>query len=252
MKKFLKPIICLFVMIMIIIPSSLTVFAKDQRVFDDAKLLKSSDVQNLENEIKSLSKKYNQDIVIVTTNDTKGKTSRAYADDYFDYNKFGEGKKKSGFLFLIDMKNRQVYISTKGSAKRILSDKEREAVLDKMMNYISQKNYNSASKVFLDQIEIQMDKAVKKITPIELLVIIGITGVFFAVFVFAVKKKYGTEGKACPYPFNEKGNVNLTRSDDIFEREYVTQTQISSSSDGGSSTHTSSSGDSHGGGGRSF
>ena len=53
----------------------------------------------LEEEANNLSSEYNMDIVIVTTNDAAGKTSREYADDFFDYGGFGVGPDYDGILF---------------------------------------------------------------------------------------------------------------------------------------------------------
>ena len=80
-------------------------FGEKILVFDEANLLLEDEEESLNLKANNLSDKYNMDIVIVTTNDTMGKSSRDFADDYFDYGGFGVGEDYSGILFLIDMDN---------------------------------------------------------------------------------------------------------------------------------------------------
>ncbi|MBP5793935.1 MAG: TPM domain-containing protein, partial [Spirochaetaceae bacterium] len=66
--------------------------------------------------------KYNKEAVIVTTSDAQGKSAEAYADDFYDENDFGTGSGKDGVLFLIDMDNRKIHVSTSGSMIDYLED----------------------------------------------------------------------------------------------------------------------------------
>ncbi len=75
-------------------------FGEKILVFDEANLLLEDEEESLNLKANNLSDKYNMDIVIVTTNDTMGgKSSRDFADDYFDYGGFGVGEDYSGILF---------------------------------------------------------------------------------------------------------------------------------------------------------
>ena len=60
------------------------------------------------------------------TRDAQGKDAEAYADDYYDTHGYGE----NGVLFLIDLDNGQVWISTAGAMIRFLTDARIEEVLD--------------------------------------------------------------------------------------------------------------------------
>ena len=107
-----------FLIILIILIVSLlvpwTVFAQKTLVVDEANLMSPDQVLDLNDRANALSQEFNMDIVIVTTDDTGGKSSREFADDYFDYNGYGVGPNYDGILFLIDMDNRETYISTTG------------------------------------------------------------------------------------------------------------------------------------------
>lgn len=126
-----------FLIILIILIVSLlvpwTVFAQKTLVVDEANLMSPDQVLDLNDRANALSQEFNMDIVIVTTDDTGGKSSREFADDYFDYNGYGVGPNYDGILFLIDMDNRETYISTTGQGIRYLTDVRIEAVLDRVL-----------------------------------------------------------------------------------------------------------------------
>ena len=110
LSKRLIILILSFILIILIV-QPITVSAEKSLVFDDAMLFTEDEIIKLQTEVNNLSNDYNMDIVIVTTSDTDGKTSREYADDFFDYGGFGVGDNYDGILFLIDMDNREAYIS---------------------------------------------------------------------------------------------------------------------------------------------
>ena len=60
------------------------------------------------------------DVVIVTTYNTRSKSSQVYADDFYEENNIGRNNSGDGILLLIDLDNREVYISTSGAAIIIL------------------------------------------------------------------------------------------------------------------------------------
>ena len=58
---------------------------------DDAGLLTEEESNALLNKLEDISQKYENEVGIVTVNSLEGKTAEAYADDYYDYNGYGEG-----------------------------------------------------------------------------------------------------------------------------------------------------------------
>ena len=147
------------------------------------------------------------DIVIVTTNDAAGKTSREYADDFFDYGGFGVGPDYDGILFLIDMDNREAYISTSGIAIRYLTDLRLDKILDRVFDEgLLDGDYYGAAMGFLKGTRTYLEAGIpsdqynepekvvkpKKITVID--VIIGLVGGLIASgsFYFGTKARYKT------------------------------------------------------------
>src|SRR5690606_7002669 len=110
------------------------VYANKTLVFDDAMLFSDDERVALEVEANNLSSEYKMDIVIVTTNNAEGKTSREYADDFYYYGGFGVGDDYDGILFLIDMDNREAYIYTSGIGIRYLTDLRMDKVLDRVFD----------------------------------------------------------------------------------------------------------------------
>lgn len=100
-------VIIIYIIVLTFTLSPIVVIGENPLVFDDAMLFTEEEKVNLYVEVNYLSQSYNMDIVIVTTNDALGKSSREYADDYFDYGGFGIGGNYDGILFLIDMDNRE-------------------------------------------------------------------------------------------------------------------------------------------------
>lgn len=131
----------------------LTAFAEEKRVYDQAGLFSADSAMLLDARVSTLTQKLEVDFIIVTTDDAQGKTPQNYADDFYDNNGFGVGDDKTGVLFLIDMDNRQVYISTSGKAIAYLTDTIIDGLLDDSVGYLKRQDYSGAASHFLDRME---------------------------------------------------------------------------------------------------
>ncbi len=259
-------------MLLIFIGKPILISAQGLSVFDEGNLFNESQIEDLEREAKTIGDNYNMDIIILTSNDTGGKSSRDYADDYFDYNGFGRGTDRDGILFLIDMDNREAYISTSGIAIRYLTDQRIEGILDIVFDSgMGDGDYYSASKGFLSgteqylamgipQDQYSEEEGIKEknsLSPMEAAISaiagLGLSGGFF----LRTKSKYKMKNPSKPLTFRNNSIVNLTREQDqlidtIVTHRIIPKPSSNSGSSGKSTTHTSSSGRSHGGGGRKF
>lgn len=252
-----------------------TVWAKGQLAVDDrAELLTGSQEQELSQQLEALSSRWNQDFVIVTTYDAEGKDAPSYADDYYDYNGYGE----NGVLYLIDLDNNQVYISTSGAMRRFLTDDRIDKILEDGTSYLKEKDYGEGLSQMLARTESFMKAGIpdsqyiydvqtgevsryRTVTAGELLIALAAALACGGVFAGAVIASYKMKHSSYDYPFRNLGKVEYIRREDRFINQVVTSRQIPKSpppgSGGGggggrSSVHTSSSGRSHGGGGRSL
>ena len=250
MKKKVTISLCVAVLLCALLPFGSVFAASSQRVYDQAGLFTTEEVTELEKSVAEHRESTNLDIVIVTTDDTMGKTSRDYADDFYDYNGFGVGDDNSGVLLLIDMDNRMAYMSTTGKAIQIFTDDTIQAITDRVASCLGDGNYAEGVRVFLNEVEDCVNPNI--LGMILVCLVIGIVG--GAIAVASVWYKYTHGHKVDQYELSENSSIQLAGREDVFLRRYVTSRNISNnnSGGGGSSTHTSSSGTSHGGGGSSF
>lgn len=259
-----------------------TASAEEKRVFDQAALFTDQEIAEMETKIEEMRDRYNMDFVVVTTYDAEGKSARDYADDYYDYGGFGVGSDYRGVLFLIDMDNREAWISTTGAAINILTDGRIDDILDEAYIGLSNEEYGEAAFAFLERADAFMQQGVpegqyqydpetgrvikyRSLTLMEILVAVVISlgaGLLCCVVVW---RKYRMKSTGEGYPFRQNGKLLLTHNEDRFINKslssVIVQSTSSSRSRGRSSsgrsytrstTHRSSSGRSHGGGGRKF
>ena len=77
-----------------------------ERVQDMAQLLSESEREALIKTLDELSERQKMDVIVVTTKTLDGKKPMEYADDIYDYCKYGYGEKRDGLLFLVSMEDR--------------------------------------------------------------------------------------------------------------------------------------------------
>lgn len=260
-----------------------------QKVYDEADLLHPQEEAYLESLCVQMAQKLELDIVLVTTDDARGKSSRDYADDFYDDGEFGyEGPYGSGVLLLIDMDNRELYLSTAGDAIWKITDSEVERILDAVYGYVSDGDYYNTFAEFLpalqkftenssiadnvtgeydpeddeyDLIEKEeepksfLEKALDPAMSFVRAIISAVAG-GVTTLICAFKRKPKVTVSSRNY---QSGPVRRNHYTDQFLHTTVTQRRIQSesrSSGGGggghSSSHRSSGGHSHGGGGRRF
>ncbi len=252
-----------------------------QRVFDQAGLFSAQGAQSLEDALAGAIRSTGLDMAVVTTGDAGGRTAREYADDFYDDNAIGKDLGDDGLLFLIDMDNREAWISTYGKAVDHINDDRVQDILDDAYNGLASGDYEAAAMSFvqgaerwaladIDPNQHRYDEETGKVAPYrsvsagQLLLFGGISLGAGGAACAGVTAKYRLRIGSYRYPYREKIRMALSRREDTFLHQTLTQRQIrsdpppsSGSRSGGrpsgrSTTHRSSSGRSHGGGGRKF
>lgn len=229
-----------------------------KKIYDYANLITKDEEEALYNKVQEFINKYDMDMAIVTINSNPKSSSMAYADDFYDYNNFGKGTNKTGLLFLIDMQNRNMWISTTGDAINIYTDSRINTILDYTYDKISNEDYNGCAEQFIDKASYFANKGLtggsKAVTVPKMicnsLIFAGIVTIVFICIGLATHRKPKKKKEASNYITQP---LKLSNKLDTFLDKHVSKVKIeTSSSSGGSSTHSGSSGTSHGGGGRSF
>lgn len=268
-----KAILTIFLLLLLLLQPIKT-FTEKTLVIDEANLMTEEEVLDLNEKALALSEEYNMDIVIVTTDYLEGKTSREFADDYFDYKGYGRGDSYDGLLFLIDMENRIPYISTSGIAIRYLTDERLDNILDFAYDSgLGDGDFYRAALGFLQATEDYLQRGIpsdqynepeeiikeNKLTLTDIIIsILGGIGLGGG-FVLTTRSQYKFRRKGNPYSYKSNSIVNFSNTEDRLINSFVTHRVIpkpqasSGSSSGRSTTHRSSSGRTHGGrGGRKF
>ena len=99
------------------------VFAADTPyVYDQGNLFSYSEADEISEKIESLTDSCDMTFAVVTTLDAEGKSAQEYADDFYDEHGLGVGDDYSGMLYLIDLDNGELYLSTSGQMIRYITD----------------------------------------------------------------------------------------------------------------------------------
>lgn len=225
-----------------------------RHVVDQAGTFTPDTIDRLEKAMQALYDEFNFDSVIVTTNNSRGKTAQLYAadfyDDFRDYYKYPDG-----VILSLNFDLGDYYEATRGRGMTLLSDLG-ASNLDRVLRpYFSQKDYGAGAEAYVSYLRTVLAPR----TPFQIAnsyapyaaaggLLIGLAAVL------VMKSKIKT---ARPQPdaqrYVRQGSFNLTQSNDIYLYETVVRTRIQSNSgsSGGGTRFGSSSGHSYGGrGGR--
>lgn len=258
-----KKFIWLLCFLCICLSVSTPVFAADSvpRLVDKADCLTDSEEKNVLSLLDEISTRQKMDLVIVTVPSLGGKTSEAYADDFYDYN----GYSKDGILLLVAVESRDWAISTSGYGIKALTDYGLKHISKLMVPHLSKGDYEKAFTTFANTSDkfIRMAKDGKpydvprKKMDLGGLVCILMCGLFGAWRVTArMKEKLCSVQSQSAADYVLQGSMNVThRGKEIFLRKdvtHVSKSEKKSENSGGSTTHTSSSGQTHGGSSGTF
>ena len=209
----------------------------------------------------------------VTTDDANGMTSEEYADDFVDQNAFEE----NGVCFLIDMDNREIYMSTTGSAIRILTDHRIDSIMDDSYEYAGDGEYAKCFETMIRETEDsfhegiesgqynydrdtgEISKAPNRLTVWDMLISLIAAAAAGGAVVAVIAGKYRLKFGGWQYDFKSNSRLDLTNKTDRLVNTFRTAHHIQRDSGGGSgssgsrsTTHHSSGGGTHGGGGHKF
>lgn len=263
-------------LVLVLLMSNMIIFADSTaNVIDDMQFLTADALNALQSRIEQIQGEQSLDTVIVLTDQLDGKSSMAFADDYYDYNGYGIDSQRSGVLLLVNMADREVWISTRGHAIDVFTDSRISDMIGNVTSYLKNGDYEKACNRFLDDVayyaaqgvpsgqhrveqdsvyytdSTYLDRAIALIKnpivyAVALVISLGLTFLVTSLNKGRVTVNYAT--------YELPGSFELQRSEDTYLREHLTKTKVvkNNSSGGTSSTHTGSSGATHGGGGGKF
>ena len=261
--------------------------ADNASVVDECGLFSGNEIREMEKKIAEIRDTFQMDAVILTTDRVPANAdydsmeqTQYFADTYFDSNGYGLGEDRSGILYLLDMKNRYSYVSTRGVMIDYISEGREEELLEAADARLAQRQYGKAAIAILEKLSSILSRGIEeghfrfdevtgerlggiynKLTEAEAF-LAGIAGIAAAALFFGITAaRYGL--KRSTYRFNRdtQSDLQLSRDKKTFLRQQVTRTRIPSGGggrggfggghSGGSGVHFSG-GVSHGGGGHHF
>lgn len=230
--------------------------AAPDRVVDMAGLLTDSEISRLSETLEGIRADWGMDVVIVTTGDLQGKSATAYADDYYDFNGYGE----DGILLLVSIAEQQWAVSTAGYGMDVFTDAGIDYMAEQFLPDLSDGDYTEAFVTFAELCETYIYHAytdspydVEDFTDhsfhlgkrLAICFGVGLVIALVAVAVMYGQLKSVRSHTASHYVRGE--GLKLTASRDLFLYAHVDRRKRETDSSGGSSTHRASSGRSHGG-----
>lgn len=227
---------------------------ENTRVFDNAHLFTEDECHELENSITEIRQKYPLDLVIVTTTDTKGKSSQTYADDFYDEGNFGYQGSYDGILFLINMQDRKLTISTDGSIKKYFTDSRIDKMLDDIVPFLSNQDYYKGSQYFLEQVVHYINVGVpsKHNILLSILVALVLSAIIALITRAAIIYSYKHPHFSVPSTLPDPSSVHYTEKSDHFRSSYTTRVKVQPDDSDETSSRTSSDEHSHDGDSRDF
>lgn len=147
-----RTFIC-FIFIALILTMSPNVFAAFEKVYDEANLLTEEERAEINDIAIQLSDQTELDVIIVTMDDSEGKSSAQYAQDFYEEHGFGYQGTLDGILFLLNMDEREVYIFTRDLAYDYISDARVEEILDQVYPALAEERYSESIQIFLAEVE---------------------------------------------------------------------------------------------------
>lgn len=271
MRKRLIFLIPLLAVLLTMMGLPLNATADSTHIEDDARLFSAAEIQALETKAQALSEKIKGDVYIVTNTDNT-RDPREFSDDYL---RDKVGNDNNGAVLLLDMGQREFYISTSGNMIDYLDDSRIDNIKEQVKEGMTSDQPYAAATAFYDQADAYVDAGVprghyrideetgkityyKTISPLEAVIALTAAAIATLAFFVVIKSKYQLKLGTYSYSYQENSDVNLTVNENQLVNSFVTTRRIpkstggSGGSGGGGSTTHSSGGGTFGGGGGSF
>ena len=287
----MKKISAFVLALIIVLLFSVTSFADsfNVRIDDSASLFTEEEIELINSSASDFASVNNYSVAVVTTDDAMGKTAMEFADDYYDDLIFNSGWSENGMCFLIDMDNREIYVSCAGLCIDEYSDYELNSIVGKgydcIVNgeyfkcivsmideagsfksdeynpdeFVETGDWNIIGGYYEDDYSDYVEPQPKKFSFSHLFIYILIGLAIGGITVFSVKNSYKNTGKGDEFNADDISLELTASNDNIISRNVIT-TKIPRNNNnhrhggggGGVSVHRSSGGVRHSGAGRKF
>lgn len=226
-------------------------------VVDNADLLTDDEEAKLSQVLTQVADTHDIDIVVLTVDSLNGKSAMAYADDYYDYNGYGE----DGVLLLVNMGQREWWVSTAGKCIPAIDS---YSVERSILTALSMGYYYDAFTAYADCCDRLMsgsgsddyyddyeDTSPSLFQGLLICLVIGaaVGGIVVLIMKSQLKSVRSQPGASS---YVKPGSLQLSVCRDLYLYQNTTRRPKPKNNGSGGSVHRSSSGRSHGGGGGRF
>lgn len=214
------------------------------KIEDDASLLSLEQKNQLFEQMKPLTK-YGHIAFVSTIYNTSSVES--FSEEYYHRNYFTE----SGTIFVIDMKNRMIYIFSDGNNYGVITKSKAYSITDNSYTYATRGDYyGCASETFSEIGTLLEGRKISEPMRYTSNAFIALTLAFFISFLFVLRKSKIT--KATPKSIIKNCNITFNILETSAEKTGTHSEYSPVSDSGGSSGGGGGGGSSGGGGGHSF
>lgn len=240
-----KLLICLTAAILLFV-MNVTAFAANYKIDDSAKVFTEDEIYKLEEQIKDTVSDTETDIIILTSKDTKGKTSEVFCNEYLDNNGYGLDTGNSVILFLINIQASEVYTVGRGEKAAFFSAEDAEEDINLLNAVYSSDYYAQMVESFLQKLQGHYnaytlgiytwditepsglgyaESTKEEMSPTtKFLISLAVAVVISGFFCLSVVAKYRMKVGGYKYPFREKASVEVTvRSDVLVSKDIKEQ-----------------------------
>ena len=246
-------------------------FASYEKIYDEAGLFSEEEREIINEKARSLSEKHELDVIVVTTNDSLGKSSSQYALDFYDSHGFGYEGSLDGVLYLLNMDEREVYIFTRDKGTIYIDSGRVEELLDQVYPFLGEEKYFESADTFLGEVDRMMEVGSPSVPDgessygyidegngasepsllqklgIYLLISIVIGGIIVAIMAMSNRGRSTVNART----YLEDRSFQMTKKRDRHYNTIITQQKIQQNQNSGGGGSTSGGGG-IGGGGRKF
>lgn len=149
MKKRYSILAIMLLFLSLFLMPTVDAFAKtkevNQHIYDNAGLLSTNQLSDLETMCTEYSKKDRVNIIILTHNDSSAVEAETYIENFYD-NSISDG---SSVILLLDMYNREVFIEGYGYAERSVDGNRINKIVQEITPDLSDGNYSDALKQYI-------------------------------------------------------------------------------------------------------
>ncbi|MGG5315338.1 TPM domain-containing protein [Enterococcus sp. AZ072] len=268
----MRKLIWLFGLLLVFVP--MNSFAASDTVTDEAALFTPEQQTELAGLADTLNEKMEGQTFVLTTN-SNTEDPQLFANQQLKA-RVSEGG--NGALLLLDMGQRQLYLTYSGNMIDYITDRRRDKILDAVEEAMRDGNYYQAAASYFTMASDYVDAGIpsnhyqvngetgevtvqRSLTETDVITAVVVGLIAAIAFFIVVRMRYQLKMGTYRYPYREQSRLELEERQDQLVNSFVTTRRIPKPSNnnsggggfgGGGSTTNSSGGGTFGGGGRSF